>query len=271
MEANQWHVQLGEETFGPLTTDELNQLARKGCVTRETPISSDAANWTAANSFKELEFGPSSVAASNPPRAGAEKSSTIGSWLVHGVTGAAFTLAILVLVGLLTSGAQKSDSVQKRGSVADDTPALTSTGKSTFDYWNRASAALKTIPHAAADANSDPDGAATQYRAVASTLEILPTKGVDWEAVRSILAASAVLRELADDIEESHDAGRAGEAFVKGLYGGWSGDFGPAMSEWDSLENTRRTRLQHYKVARQLASETRAILSSRHSVEFPPL
>jgi RsiW-degrading membrane proteinase PrsW (M82 family) len=56
-DANCWHIQLGTEMIGPLTTGELRRLAQQGAINRSTLVSADRSTWRNAETVDDIRFG----------------------------------------------------------------------------------------------------------------------------------------------------------------------------------------------------------------------
>ena len=57
-----WYIRLGDQVLGPLSEAELRDLALRGSVTAQTPVSQDKINWTEAVAVQGMVFG-----AARPP------------------------------------------------------------------------------------------------------------------------------------------------------------------------------------------------------------
>jgi len=56
MEPLHWYVKLGEESVGPLTTDELKELIRIGSIVPQTSVSTNQRDWIRAGESPSLTF-----------------------------------------------------------------------------------------------------------------------------------------------------------------------------------------------------------------------
>jgi RsiW-degrading membrane proteinase PrsW (M82 family) len=56
--SDSWHIKLGSDTIGPLTSAELRNLAGNGSIRPETPVSCNLVEWSDAASVQGLTFRP---------------------------------------------------------------------------------------------------------------------------------------------------------------------------------------------------------------------
>jgi GYF domain 2 len=246
MESVRWYVKLGEESIGPLTNDEFMELARTGSVGPQTAVSPDQLTWIQARTVQGLIFAPT-----QPPMLPIQASRrTVAKrnarWTLVVLGAVVVVVILIVLVANTGALTQESQNVNR-----------------TYQYWNQVSAVFKS-------ASGTPPGVST-FRFVAASVEKLPTVGVDPEAINCALSVTGVLKECADLMESENDPSENAGQFLRGFYGGWSGDFQPLLHELESKNDRHKALASHAKTAQQQMIQTRAMLSSRYGVEFPPL
>jgi hypothetical protein len=72
-------------------------------------------------------------------------------------------------------------------------------------------------------------------------------------------------------VESDNDPSEKVGQFLRGFYGGWSGDFQPLVHELENKNDAHKALVSQAKIAQQQMTQTRAMLSSRYGTEFPPL
>jgi hypothetical protein len=258
MESGRWYVKLGEESIGPLTGAEFRELASNGSIVPDTAVSPDQQAWTPARTVEGLTFPPA------PPPVGPVRTSRRTAarrnamWTLVVLGSVVLLVTFLLMLVDTPSASQPSHS---------STGALTpeqQTANRTYLYWRQVSGILKTA------AGTASTGVST-FRSTAASVDGLPTAGVDPDAISCALGFAALLKECADLVESENDPSTTAGEFVRGFYGGWSGDFQPLIHELEGRNDAHKALASHVKSAEQQLIQTRAILSSRYGVEFPAL
>jgi GYF domain 2 len=257
MNATLWYVKLGEQSIGPMTQEELVDLSRNGNIGSQVLVSIDQLNWNPAGSLQGLGF------ASTPPPLPAFRASVPHPSVIWKLVAcvAAGLLAIFVIVRAATP-----PEVQPFQPSADSSRPLLEAraANRAYQYWIKVSAILKT-------GSTNASAGVSALRVAAASVEGLPTAGVDPEAINAALAFAAVLTECADLVDSENNPSDQASEFVAGFYGGWSGDFQPLVHRLESKTEAHKTVASHIRGVHDQAIKTRAILSSRYGIEFPPL
>jgi hypothetical protein len=267
MQPSRWYLKLGNETIGPITDAELNELAIKGNISPETPVSIDRETWAAIGTISGLATRfLGAVSASVPPATTRGAGSNIVGWAF--LLGFILWCVVSTLPGKKQPAPQSSTVVDasSKSQVHTTTAPQSQIAKRTCEYWLQVGGIMsQTSPTKDMAANI------AAFRSFAGSIERLPTAGTDPDAVRWALELASVLRECAVTIESQNDPSNQADDVVRGFYAGWSGDFQPLMREWESRSEKSKAVAGHFKAVQQHAVETRALLSSRYGVEFPRL
>lgn len=260
-----WYLRLQDQVLGPLPEAELCDLAARGAVTAETLVSQDKATWTRAGGLPNLVFQPGPqvyvppVAAAPPTAPGRN---TTG-WLIGGIAlgGVAVLacggLALVVIGALSTASGPATDGNWQATPVTQEQMVA----QTTFAYWDAIRTSLAPIQ---LPANTAPQTAVAAWRNTSAQIRSLPTAGVDPEAVQCGVDVATVLTNLADFTERSNSPA----IFVEAILRGAAGDlFGPTAEMLD-MQSGMQQQLQYVQTE---LDNTRAMLSSRYGIEFPPL
>lgn len=71
MVAEHWYIRIGDDQLGPMSKDDVENLAKRGVVNTETSVSCDAKTWQRASSVDAFGFAKKNMTAkSSPPRPG---------------------------------------------------------------------------------------------------------------------------------------------------------------------------------------------------------
>jgi hypothetical protein len=250
MKSKSWHIKLKAHLVGPLSSNELADLADKRSITRDTPVSPDGQRWIVAGSIQGLEFPQS-----NPPAV----PSLAVRWSIDRIAwprgwgrnqrvaaGIGIALAVIILIAFARTIVSPSNA----------------TGDRTFDYWTHVRSALQSA--AKTFRAEDSEAAVESCRKIAESIEALPTAGVDQDAVTAGLALAALFKAKADVDETISSPAFLMQAFIRGANGD---PFGASL---DGL-NANNAVNQRSKLVREKMRQTRAILSSRYGREFPPI
>jgi GYF domain 2 len=258
MDAARWYVMLGNESIGPLTNDEFAELARRGSIGPQTAVSPDQSNWAPARSVESLAFppAPSPVLPTPPMQPDVRPQPAI--WKV--VAACAIALVVVIVVVKATMPPEPTWFQPPAATSPPTGPSEAATR--TLQYWGRVSAIFKT-------AAASPGVSA--FRSSATLVDSLPTQGIDPDAINCALSVSGLLKECADLVESENDPSEKVGQFLTGFYSGWSGDFQPVVHDLESRSDAHKALASHAKNAQQQMVQTRAILSSRYGIEFPPL
>jgi len=250
MKSNSWHIKLEAHTIGPLSSNELADLADKRSITQATPVSPDKRMWIAAGSIQGLEF-PQSNAPPFPTLAvrwSIDRIAWPKSWDRNRrvAAGIGIALAVIILIAFARTIVSPSYAA----------------GDRTFDYWTHVRSALQSA--AKTFRAEDSEAAVESCRKIAESIEALPTAGVDQDAVTAGLALAALFKAKADVDETISSPAFLMQAFIRGANGD---PFGASL---DGL-NANNAVNQRSKLVREKMRQTRSILSSRYGREFPPI
>ncbi len=249
MKSNRWHLKLKGHTLGPVTSSELLDLAEKGTITPETPVSPDEIKWTNAGSIHGLTFDRSDSPPSldTTPRTSldllrqlmrTDPRATI-------VIGAGAAIGLVILLAALASIVSLSKNVAAR----------------TYDYWSHVSRDLQAIR---VHPPKDNQSLIEAFRKVATSIDALPTAGVDQDATKACLSVAALFSAKADVSETINSPTFFMEAFIRGAAGD---PFGASLDGMNADNAVNR----RYRDVQEQVIQTRAILSSRYGREFPAL
>lgn len=110
-----WYIRIQGDVIGPLSENELRDLARRGGLTAETVTSRDGTFWSEAAGISGLEFASRSTksldqASDDEP---SRKLRVGAGWIIGGVMGAGAVLLVLGFVAIVVIGAlmDRSDSM----------------------------------------------------------------------------------------------------------------------------------------------------------------
>jgi hypothetical protein len=257
MESTRWYVKVRNESVGPLTIDELEELIRIGSIGPQTPVSTNQADWNAGENVPCLTLSSTrspetSVAPTHevPVRASARN-------LIAAATAA---VVVLFVIGWASTPHETQSRPSTSGSPSQQ---VLQAADRTYQYWRQVSGIFKAAAAA-------PNGVAT-FRSSAAAVDELPTAGVDPDAVNCALGFAALLKECADVVQSDNDPAGTADQMLRAFYGGWSGDFQPLVRDLESRNDAHKALSGHVKSVEQQLVQTRAILGSRYGVEFPSL
>lgn len=264
---SRWHVRIDGETFGPLSSAELRDLAGRGGISPATPVSKDGVRWVPAGKVRGLPFrdavpGMAVVAPAADPACPPALPAPITAGTVALVAVlTALTVSILGcgLFGLLIPP-ENSPVVAAAAAVPIEPAPAASAGPTpeqlrserTLAYWEGMRQSLLS------ETKVEPAAA----RRIAVRLRALPASGVDPDAIECCLALAGLLEDA------SALRGRlvGGEFFTEAIVRAANGD--PWGASADFLADDKELRRRVEAVQRQIG-DTRVVLSSRHGVEFP--
>jgi hypothetical protein len=251
MKSNQWHIRIGGETIGPLSSAELQDLADHRSITQRTPLSPDGNTWTTGGAVRGLSF-PVDSPPPPPPRPPVPGGRTRIEDILTRLRSdrkaliASAIIAALLLIVLVAAASRSSNGTADR----------------TYEYWSQV---RQTIQAGAKIAKTDQGPSTSERcRSIAAAINNLPTAGVDEEAVRACLSAAALFDRRAEINEAITSPAFLFEVFVREANGDPFGASLDALSADSALK-------QRVTVVREQLTRTRALLSSRYGREFPPL
>lgn len=262
MSTTGWFIRLENQVLGPMSEAEVLELAKRGGITPQTPVSMDGVRWSIAANIPQIIFGNKPVPPSPPTVLPVHQNPSHPWTLVIGIAiGGAVVLfgglGLLIVIGLVVG---KTPS-KTASSPPNAQPALTHEQiviQKTYSYW----ASLKEIDARDLPKNGDAQALILALRNIVQSIRALPTADVDPDAVRLGNDLATLWSNLADVLEENNDPGKIVEAMLRGA----GGDiFGPALEALD--EQSAIT--QQIRAVQNEFANARAILSSRYGVEFP--
>lgn len=265
-----WYVRLGDQILGPISDPELRDLALRGGVKAQTPVSLDKTNWIEAAAVSGIVFGAipprtpqvtSSVAATPAPGGQFNPAWLLVGILLGGVGMLVCGCLVLIVIGAL-AGPGEPDGGPPVENVAP--PALTREqilAQRTYNYWTEIGTATASVGQAG---NRTPQATVAALRRAASQVRALPTADADPDAVQCGNDVATVLVNLADVIEQSNNPGTLVEAFLRGAAGDPFGTTADLLDAQSAIS-------QQLKQVQAELDNARSILSSRYKVEFPPL
>ena len=279
MAVSGWYVRLGGEAVGPLSAAELKDLAGRGGLAPDTPVSRDGVGWVPAAKVRGLALPVASPASATPPTVPAvsavrppvptAKPSAATVPLIIASAGATVAILGCGVLGLLFAAAPALGPAVTAGAtpvpaVATVTPA--SVGPTpeqlratrTLAYWRRIPEALRVESGTSAKAK------AAAARAIAARLRALPAAGVDPDAIACAVATADLFEDTAAFNERTAGPGLLVEAVVR------TGRGDPWGASADLLAADRELRRRAAAVGQRLAA-ARARLSGRYGVEFPAI
>lgn len=121
MSHNQWYVRIAGEVLGPMSEAELKDLARKGAIRTDTPVSPDWSNWLDAGRALDATLRPPTPRAAKvpppvPPPVNAKESILplwiVGGFLVGGIGVLMCGGLLLVLAGTATDSGNRHTPVR---------------------------------------------------------------------------------------------------------------------------------------------------------------
>lgn len=262
MVIQEWFLQVKGDVLGPLSHAELCDLARRGGLQSQTPVSADRATWMRADSIAGLDFSN----ATTPPTGESQASSklTLAPLLVILLVGGSIAACGgVLLIAIALSGATGTPEDFSGGYAYQESLSSREQiiAEGTFAYWH---ALGQVLEQSKAAYDSQPDAAVTIWRRATTDLRSLPTHNVDQDAVTCGLDIATVLSNLADFVEQSNSPALLVQSFLRGAAGD---PFGTTADLLDA-ESTLHKQVQY--VDEQL-QRTRGILSSRYGIEFPAL
>jgi len=277
MSSGQWYIRLGNEEIGPLSNDELRDLALRGGIQPQAPVSQDRTTWVNATTVPGLVFRPQSMPPAMAPVSSLPASPSrfsvgwlVGGIILGGVGVIAIGLLVLIVIGALSPDPQPASfdaSTRQAGfDPGQGAPSLAPSpeqivAENTYRYWLGIRA---TIAKSGKVNQATPQATTQALRTAAAQIRALPASNVDPDAVQCAISAATVLGNLADHIEQTNNPA----IFVQAIIRGAAGDlFGPMA---DALDADSAMAQQLQQVEAMLAN-ARAVLSSRYGVEFPPL
>jgi hypothetical protein len=261
MSLNGWYVRLGDESIGPLTNEEFRELVLSGSIAPQTQVSPNQLNWTPAAQVQGLSFPsappppPLPIGPGRDPLAQLININTL--WKVIALSAFAL-LTIFVAVQMATPPSSQPSQASTGLSAS---PQQRAAANRTYVYWRQVSGIVKAAAAAPAGA--------TTFRSTATSIEGLPTSGIDLDAVNCALGFATVLKEAANLIESENDPSATADQMLRAFYGGWSGDFQPLVHDLEGRSDAHKILGSHVKSVEQQMIHTRAVLSSRYGVEFP--
>jgi hypothetical protein len=179
-----------------------------------------------------------------------KESDKSGAWIT-----AAFCLGLGFAAWLFIPAPAETDPVPTRAA------SPKSRAQQTLEYWNAIAVATKELDVPEAKTSAD---YVKVLRSVASQIDRLPTANVDEDAVQTGSALQLWLDSFADQVDRQNSP----ESTISILASGLRGDFlGPIL---DAVEVDQSNQARSSTLRLQLRS-TRALLSSRYSVEFQHL
>jgi hypothetical protein len=131
----------------------------------------------------------------------------------------------------------------------------------TLRYWQALRAVVAEDP---TKAGTNAGAMVTRVRQMAAQIRDVPSSDVDPDAVQCGIDVACALKDVADQVEANNSPAVLVEAFLRGLGGDPFGKGAEMIEAQSALQDQCRqvqTRLDN----------TRAILSSRYGVEFPPI
>jgi hypothetical protein len=171
-------------------------------------------------------------------------------------------LGLLVGGGLLwaiVAGVSQSPTTEEPVSALPTRQEILAEG--TVRYWQALGAVVAEDP---TRTTTTSEAMVTTIRQMAAQIRAIPTSAVDPDAVQCGLDVACALKDVADQVEANNSPAVLVEAFFRGLVGDPFGK-GAEMLEAQSALQGRCQQVQTN------LDNTRAILSSRYGVEFPPI
>ena len=265
-----WYVRLGDRVLGPMSEAELRDLALRGSVTAQTPVSQDKTNWTEAAAVQGIVFGvpppptpPLPSPAYSQPAIGGRFNPVwlIVGILVGGVGVVVCGFLVLVAIGMLAGSGEpnRGPAIENVASSAPTREQIV--GQKTFAYWNGIRSA--TVNSGQLNERT-PQATVAALRGATGRLRALPAADVDPVAVQCGNDMATALGNLADFIEQSNNPGLLVEAFVRGAAGDPLGTTADVLDAQSAIS-------QQVKQVQAEVDNARAVLSSRYGVEFPSL
>lgn len=132
----------------------------------------------------------------------------------------------------------------------------------TLEYWMDVGRIVKELSRSTQGKSAD--HVVSILRGTAEEIESIPTQGVDVEAVECCLKVSGAMRLVADRTEKLDDPMMLVISFLRGLT---SDPFGTLFEEQSLTADV----MNEWRSAQRACVHTRATLTARHGVEFPPL
>lgn len=274
-----WYVRLNGQTIGPLSESELRKLVGEGVVTPETPVSRDGHNFENASKLLGATFharppktAPPHSSASFPrrrdanpgPRPGDQRR-TIIAMIAVAVTVVLLPIILVAMMAFVRGYRSVAEPpvapVSNEPQVSEEYLIQQRQAQRTLEFWNALRVAGGEV---AACTDDDPSVMSDALRECATRIAALPTADVDPDAVQCGVDFAIVLQNMADHIQRSNDPTMLIESFIRGAAGDPFGTSAELMEAQSDIVK----QLQH---VREQAVRTRAVLSSRYGVEFPPL
>lgn len=257
-----WYLRLKQEILGPLSEAELRDLAQRGALLPDTPVSQDRTRWTTAASVAGIVFPPPPPPAHASPdqRPAGAGTRPVLRWLLAGM--ALGAMGLLVGGGLLwgiLAGVLEPPTTEEPVSALPTRQEILAEG--TLRYWQALRAVVAEDP---TKTGTNTEAMVTRIRQMAAQIRDVPTSDVDPDAVQCGIDVACALKDVADQVEANNSPAVLVEAFLRGLGGDPFGK-GAEMLEAQSALQGKCRRVQ------TRLNNTRAILSSRYGVEFPPI
>lgn len=109
-----WYISLGNQVHGPLSESQLRELAQRGSVTAQTPVSRDKTKWMAAAAVQGIVFGvvpPPRTQVSSPPspqsaRGGRFSKAWPSAGVLAGIGGLLCAVLVLTVIGALVGSGE---------------------------------------------------------------------------------------------------------------------------------------------------------------------
>lgn len=99
-----WHVRLNDEVVGPMSEAELCDLARRGGIGADTPVSQDSSRWIEAQDVPGIVFcraRPSTIVNTQPNALNTSGLTIHPAWMFGGIALGIVGLMLLGFVGLM--------------------------------------------------------------------------------------------------------------------------------------------------------------------------
>jgi hypothetical protein len=262
MSNQDWYLRLSQEILGPLSEAELRDLAQRGGLLPDTPVSQDRTRWTTAASVEGLVFPPPPP----PPQASPDQRPAVAAtrpgpgWFLAGMAlGALGLLGCGGLLWVILAGVLEPPAAEEPVSATPTRQEILAEG--TVRYWQALRGAVAEDP---TKTSTDSEAMVTTVRQMAAQIRAIPTSAVDPDAVQCGLDVACALNDVADQVEANNSPAVLVEAFLRGLVGDPFGKGAEMLDAQSALQGKCR------QVQTNL-DNTRAILSSRYGVEFPPI
>jgi len=255
-----WFIQIDGRTIGPLAESELVDLAQRGAVAYDTPVSDDQISWKPAETISEVSL---STPTRTSPRSSPSSERTAAFGIIGaGVAVAVVGFALLCVLGVLMSSSATQEATPEAHFVANavSSPVVippSNTPRLTLEYWGRVGTMVRSL-----EFKGSTKQIVERLSKSANSIEQLPVVDVDPDAVQCALAVSSTLRTLAQRAERNNDPSILIETVVRGIGGD---PFGKGL---ELMQEGREAQQMLNKLQSDIAT-TRAVLSQRFGLEFP--